>query len=979
MLINVVRSRHILLPILVAATGLLGLSGCNSGNTSSASVAPTSVALSSNVTSVNLGGSVTLTASLGFSSGGTAPIGVITFFDGTNSLQATSIASGTTLSTTQTLTAGVHTITAAYAGDQTHAASTSNPITITVYAGTTTTLTASPTLASNAAPVTLTATVAAAVAGVPPPTGSVIFYAGTTALGTASLSTVSGSQVATLVTNALTTTGFSSTNYSITASYVASSYFLASTSSAVTVTIHPTLIVTSTALTLSSPGTVSSGTSETLSATVTGVSAGAASPSGTITFYDTNTTVTPNTVITLGSATVTAGSSTTASASVTTKEFNVGSNNSITAVYSGDAAYATSTSPAASLTLSTYTGSTYTNPLTLTDTVNNTGAVYNCPDPAIIKSQTSGVDTWYAYCTGDAFNNSDSATVNGPLRTHLISIFSSSDLVHWSYVHDAFAALPAWAATGTELYEPAIKLIGGTYMLYFRGNTNNANSAVGGSGEAIGVGTASTPAGPFAYTSTTTPLVPSTAACGGGCSATTLAPEVVYDGTNYWISYGGVYGGLYIQKLNAAGTATSGSATSIAIDNFYTNPYILSYNGYYYLFATPSGSCCNGAYSTYSVRVGRSKSITGPYLDAEGNDMNASNPSNGQTQGEPGGDTVLVNTGNTIWGPGSNTVFADEAGQYYALYSGISANRQCLTSGGTYLAGSCYAARQLMMDPIDWVNGWPVVRGGMGDSDQAQPVPASQPNATNGYVTPVYTPDAPGTLMASYSQDFPGATAFNSEFAFIHQNPNTTCQSDGSGVGSTFPYGPIAGDNPGFSSSGYTLCSNFAASDSSYPGDTMAQLPILAETEPTGNYMIEVKFHSLVPPTACCSANYSSQGLLVYSNDNTYLRLDEAANFDTRQIEYLNQLTSLSTVFYAPGGTPNGANYTYLRLAKRITNTTTGAATYTSYSSVDGVNYVRGPAWDVSYGTSGTKVGIFAGNTGFGAIFSYIHVSTLTP
>ena len=78
-------------------------------------------------------------------------------------------------------------------------------------------------------------------------------------------------------------------------------------------------------------------------------------------------------------------------------------------------------------------------------------------------------------------------------------------------------------------------------------------------------------------------------------------------------------------------------------------------------------------------------------------------------------------------------------------------------------------------------------------------------------------------------------------------------------------------------------------------------------------------------------------------------------------------------------GTPNGANYTYLRLAKRITNTTTGAATYTSYSSVDGVNYVRGPSWNVSYGTSGTKVGIFAGNTGFGAIFSYIHVSTLTP
>jgi arabinan endo-1,5-alpha-L-arabinosidase len=978
MLINLVRSRRILLPALFAAAALLPLSGCNNGVSSGTTTTPTSVALSSNVASVNLGGTVTLTASLGTNSSASSPIGVITFFDGSTALQATSITGTSTISTTQTLTAGVHTITAIYAGDQTHAGSTSNVITVTVYAGTTTSLTVSPTLAASAAPITLTATVAPAVVGLVPP-GSVIFYAGTTALGTASLSTVGGSQMATLVTTALTTAGTASTNYSVTASYVANTYFLTSTSSPITVTIHPQLIVSNTTLTLSSPGTIASGTSETLSATVTGVSAGAASPSGTFTFYDTNTSVTPNTVITLGTVAATAGTSTTASASIATKEFNVGSTNSITAVYSGDAAYATSTSPASALTMSAYTGSTYTNPLTLTDTVNNTGAVYNCPDPAIIKSQTAGVDTWYAYCTGDAFNNSDSATVNGPLRAHLISIFSSSDLVHWAYVRDAFAALPAWAASGTELYEPAIKLIGSTYTLYFRGNTNTANSAVGGSGEAIGVGTAATPAGPFTYTAST-PLVPSTSACGGGCSATTLAPEVVYDGTNYWLSYGGIYGGLYIRQLNSTGTATANSTlTSIAIDNYYTNPYILSYNGYYYLFATPSGSCCSGAYSTYSVRVGRSKSITGPYLDAEGNDMNASAPSNNQTQGEPGGDTVLVNTGNTIWGPGSNSIFTDEAGQSYVLYSAISANRQCLTSGGTYLGGSCYNARQLMMDPIDWVNGWPVARGGTGDSDQPQPVPASQPNATNGYVTPVYTADAPGTAMAAYSQDFTGASSFNSEFSFIHQSPNTSCQSDGSGVGASGPYYPITGDNPGFSAAGYTLCSNFAASDSSYPGDTMAQLPILAETEPVGNYMIEIKFHSLVPPTACCTANYSSQGLLVYSNDNTYLRLDEAANFDTRQLEFLNQLTSLSTDFYAPVGTGNGANYTYLRLSKRITNATTGAATYTSYSSVDGVNYVRGPAWDVSYGTSGTKVGIFAGNTGFGATFSYIHVSTLTP
>jgi arabinan endo-1,5-alpha-L-arabinosidase len=971
MRINLVRSLQVFCTAFLAAATLAGLSGCNSSN-SAAPVTPTSLALSSTATSVNQGSAVTLTASLGFSSVGMAPIGVVTFYDGSTSLQATSITGGTTVSTTQTLTAGVHSITAVYAGDQTHAASTSNALTVTVYVATATALTASPALASSGSAITLTATV---TAGTLLPTGSVIFYSGGTALGTATISTVNGTQTATLVTTALTTGGTSSTTYTVTANYVASTYFLGSTSNPATVVIHPTLIVTTTAVTLSSSGTVASGTQETITANITAASAGATPPSGTVTFYDTNTSVTPNTVYVLGTATVTSGTSTTGTASITSKQFTVGSTNSITAVYSGDAVYATSTSAAASLTLSAYTGANYTNPLTLTDTVNNTGAVYNCPDPAIIKSTTGGTDTWYAYCTGDAFNNNDSATPGGALRAHLISIFSSTDLVNWSYVRDAFVTLPTWAATGTELYEPAVKLIGSTYMLYFRATTNPANTAyAGASGSAIGVGTALTPAGPFTYTSLTTPLVADTQGCGNTCNATTFAPEVVYDGANYWISYGGVYGGLYIQKLNATGTAlASTTKTSIAIDNYYTNPYILPYNGYYYLFATPSGSCCSGIYSTYSVRVGRSASITGPYLDAEGNDMNAAAPSNNQTQGEPGGDTVLVNTGNTIYGPGSNTVFTDESGQTYVLYSAISGTRPCLTSGVTS-GGSCYNARQLMMDPIDWINGWPTVRDGAGDSDQPQPVPAAQPNAANGYVTPRYMPDTPGTQMAAYSQDFTGATSFSSEFTFIHQNPNSICQYDGSGN-----YAAIPGANPGFSSTGYTLCSNFSASDSSYPGDTMAQLPILAETEPAGNYLIEVKFHSLTPPTTCCTANYSSQGLLVYSSDTTYLRLDEFADFDTRQLEFLNQAGSLSNDYYAPAGTPNGSNYTYLRLSKRITNTTTGAATYTSYSSVDGVHYVRGPAWDVSYGTSGTKVGIFAGNTGYGATFSYIHVSTLTP
>lgn len=49
-------------------------------------------------------------------------------------------------------------------------------------------------------------------------------------------------------------------------------------------------------------------------------------------------------------------------------------------------------------------------------------------------------------------------------------------------------------------------------------------------------------------------------------------------------------------------------------------PFIFRHGNYYYLFVSWD-YCCRGAKSTYRVAVGRSKSVTGPYLDAGGKDM----------------------------------------------------------------------------------------------------------------------------------------------------------------------------------------------------------------------------------------------------------------------------------------------------------------------------------------------------------------------
>src|SRR5690606_5933708 len=41
---------------------------------------------------------------------------------------------------------------------------------------------------------------------------------------------------------------------------------------------------------------------------------------------------------------------------------------------------------------------------------------------------------------------------------------------------------------------------------------------------------------------------------------------------------------------------------------------IIYRDGWYYLLVT-HGSCCRGATSTYNIRMGRSRKMTGPYLD----------------------------------------------------------------------------------------------------------------------------------------------------------------------------------------------------------------------------------------------------------------------------------------------------------------------------------------------------------------------------
>jgi arabinan endo-1,5-alpha-L-arabinosidase len=270
-----------------------------------------------------------------------------------------------------------------------------------------------------------------------------------------------------------------------------------------------------------------------------------------------------------------------------------------------------------------------------------------------------------------------------------------------------------------------------------------------------------------------------------------------------------------------------------------------------------------------------------------------------------------------------------------------------------YFTNTLTTMRPALIDALDWVNGWPVVRGGFGPSDGAspQPKPVAQPGGTANYRTATEAQDSPGVAIAGLSEDFNTMT-LASQWTSIHSLPTYTL----TGSALTMP-------TVGFDTT-----------------NAMASVPILAEPTPVGDYMVEVKLSTSVADDTS-NNDYAQAGLLIYGNDANYLRVDLYANSDTRQVEFIK------------GETPEGVNYptwsatdlsgaasisgllsTYLRVVKR---TIDGIETYTGYNSVDGVNWVRCGSWTHSLG-SAAQIGLYAGNrSGYTASFDYVHVTNL--
>ncbi|KAG9256923.1 putative Arabinan endo-1,5-alpha-L-arabinosidase [Emericellopsis atlantica] len=252
--------------------------------------------------------------------------------------------------------------------------------------------------------------------------------------------------------------------------------------------------------------------------------------------------------------------------------------------------------------------------------------------------------------TGDTFTH-DPTVVKKPDGSYLmaftadnVGLKTSTDRTAW---HDAGAAFPngaPWTTPYTKgdlnLWAPDISYRNGQYYLYY------SASSFGSSVSAIFLATS--PTGQSGSWTNQGLVIESNANSNYNC----IDPNLVVDAQGrWWMTFGSFWSGIKMVALDpSTGKRSDNNLLSIAArpanGGELEAPYIHRKGNYYYLWLS-FDRCCNGAASTYRTMVGRSTSVTGPYVDRNGVDM------------MNGGGTEMLRTHDAIYGPGHPAVFTD--------------------------------------------------------------------------------------------------------------------------------------------------------------------------------------------------------------------------------------------------------------------------------------------------------------------------------
>lgn len=232
---------------------------------------------------------------------------------------------------------------------------------------------------------------------------------------------------------------------------------------------------------------------------------------------------------------------------------------------------------------------------------------------------------------------------------HGVPSYHSKDMVNWERGPAVFKSPPEWIATAVpqnrrmSYWAPDIIKAGDRYLLYYSASTFGKMTS------AIGLATNSTlDSNDPAYHWVDEGLVVRTQE---GDNYNAIDPSVFQDTDGaMWLTFGSYWSGIKLIQLDpktGKRIATNSEIYSLAYNESIEASYLCKHDDYYYLFVN-WGSCCQGPKSTYNIRIGRSKKITGPYMDKVGADL---------LRG--GGSVFLTTTNGPLFGPGHAGILND--------------------------------------------------------------------------------------------------------------------------------------------------------------------------------------------------------------------------------------------------------------------------------------------------------------------------------
>ncbi|MBP8959235.1 MAG: family 43 glycosylhydrolase [Bacteroidales bacterium] len=288
------------------------------------------------------------------------------------------------------------------------------------------------------------------------------------------------------------------------------------------------------------------------------------------------------------------------------------------------------------------------------------------PDPTVIKAHDG---YFYLYATEDVRNT---------------PILRSSDLVSWNLIGTAFTSetRPSFEPKG-GIWAPDINYINGQYVLYYSMSVWGGEWTCG-----IGIAVSDKPEGPF---------VDRGKLFSSNESNVQNSIDQFYiedDGKKYL--FWGSFHGIYAIELSDDGLSVKGGAEKRQVaGTLYEGTCIFKKDGYYYLFAS-TGTCCEGIKSTYTTVIGRSENLFGPYFDKSGRSMNNNFHE------------ILIHGNDRFVGTGHNSeIITDNKNKTWILYHAVDKINP--------------RGRVLMLDEVQWKDGWPFVEGNTPSSAWRKP------------------------------------------------------------------------------------------------------------------------------------------------------------------------------------------------------------------------------------------------------------------